>query len=299
MRCPVRSMTGFARVHRATPHGEIVVNVKGVNHRGLDLHFHNSAEFDQFENAMRAVIKRSVVRGHVELRVSIQRTEDGAAGLNEALLNQYVTAFRKAARDHHLSETTPDLNAAFRLPGMFGAAFSEELSSDVEPALLRALEEALDSFNEFRAREGSELAAFIRGHNSSIGKLCSGIQDIRAGALPVFQQRLTDRLKDLLRNSTVEPQRLVQEAAILADRTDIGEEVARLSIHSGQLEEILIAGGEVGKKIDFLLQEMNRETNTILSKTNGIGDIGLKITDLALAAKADIEKIREQALNLE
>ncbi len=117
--------------------------------------------------------------------------------------------------------------------------------------------------------------------------------------MPLFQQRMTERLKDLLRGATLDPQRLAQEAALLADRSDIGEEVARLKIHSKQLDDILDAGGEVGKKLDFLLQEMNRETNTILSKTNGIGDLGLKITDLALAAKADIEKIREQALNLE
>jgi uncharacterized protein (TIGR00255 family) len=299
MRCPVRSMTGFARVHKATEHGEIVVNVKSVNHRGLDLHFHNAAEMDPFENAMRAAIKRFIIRGHVEVRVSIQRAEDSATGLNESLLKQYLSAFRKAAQDHDLSAATPDLNTAFRIPGMFGAAIDQELSSGVEPALIEALEEALHILNQFRAREGSELAALIRHHNGSIAKLSSGIQEIRSSAMPVFQQRLTDRLKDLLRNTTIDPQRLAQEAAMLADRSDIGEEVARLSIHSRQLDEILTAGGEVGKKIDFLLQEMNRETNTILSKTNGIGDIGLKITDLALAAKADIEKIREQALNLE
>ena len=103
----------------------------------------------------------------------------------------------------------------------------------------------------------------------------------------------------MLQSSAIDPQRLVQEAALLADRSDIGEEIARLKIHSKQVHEMLASGGEVGKKIDFLLQEMNRETNTILSKTNGIGELGLKITDLALACKSDIEKVREQALNLE
>src|SRR5262249_5178621 len=111
--------------------------------------------------------------------------------------------------------------------------------------------------------------------------------------------RLTERLSDLLRNAPLEPQRLAQEAAVLADRSDIGEEIERLKIHSRQLDEILEQGGEVGKKLDFLLQEMNRESNTILYKTNGIGEIGLKITEVALAAKGAIEKIREQALNLE
>ena len=153
--------------------------------------------------------------------------------------------------------------------------------------------------NDFRSREGPELATFIRHYNRSIAEACAQIEQIRGRAMPLFQQRLTERLKDLLRNSTVDPQRLAQEAALLADRSDIGEEVARLKIHSNQLDEIIQAGGETGKKLDFLLQEMNRETNTILSKTNGIGELGMKITDLALAAKSDIEKIREQALNLE
>jgi uncharacterized protein (TIGR00255 family) len=128
------------------------------------------------------------------------------------------------------------------------------------------------------------------------------METIRADAPEVFQHRLAERLKDLLKNAQgvqIDPQRLAQEAAILADRSDIGEELARLKIHSGQLAALLEAGGESGKKIDFLLQEMNRETNTILSKTTGAGEIGLKITELALAAKAAIEKIREQSLNLE
>ena len=103
----------------------------------------------------------------------------------------------------------------------------------------------------------------------------------------------------LLGNTMIDPQRLAQEAALLADRGDIGEEISRLQIHSRQLDEILNSGGEVGKRLDFLLQELNRETNTILSKTSGLGDLGLRITELALASKAAIEKIREQALNLE
>ncbi len=125
------------------------------------------------------------------------------------------------------------------------------------------------------------------------------MERIRGTAQAAFQARLSDKLRELLKGVQVDPQRLAQEAAILADRSDIGEELARLKIHSGQLGELLDGGGEVGKKLDFLLQEMNRETNTILSKTSGAGEAGLRITGLALAAKASIEKVREQSLNLE
>jgi len=153
--------------------------------------------------------------------------------------------------------------------------------------------------NAFREREGGEIAQEMRGHNGRIAAVAEEIDQIRAGAVAAFQARLSERLRELLKGVQLEPQRLAQEAAVLADRSDVGEEIARLRIHSAQLGALLDGGGEIGKKLDFLLQEMNRESNTILSKTGGIGDAGLKITDLALEAKAAIEKIREQSLNLE
>jgi uncharacterized protein (TIGR00255 family) len=125
------------------------------------------------------------------------------------------------------------------------------------------------------------------------------MEQLRQGTQESYQTRLTDRLREIAKGIAIDPQRLAQEAAILADRSDIGEELARLKIHSGQLDQILQTGGEVGKKLDFLLQEMNRETNTILSKTNGAGEAALRITELGLRAKAAIEKVREQSLNLE
>jgi len=121
MSVPVRSMTGFARVLKSTGEGEITVSLKSLNHRGLDLHFHSSPEIDPFENAMRSVIKRAVTRGHVDIRIGFLPTENGVTGLNETLLNQYVTAFRKAAEAHHLPNAIPDLNVALRMPGMFGS----------------------------------------------------------------------------------------------------------------------------------------------------------------------------------
>jgi uncharacterized protein (TIGR00255 family) len=125
------------------------------------------------------------------------------------------------------------------------------------------------------------------------------MEEIRTGAVPAFQKRLRERLAELLHGTSIDPQRIAQEAAVLADRSDIAEELVRLRTHAGHLDDMLVQGGEVGKRLDFLLQEMNRESNTILSKTGGLGDLGLTITDLALAAKSEIDKIREQSLNLE
>jgi len=300
MSASIRSMTGFARVQRSTPQGEISVTLKSVNHKGLDPHFHLEAELDPFESALRAALKKALLRGHVDVRCSVVRSGDAAAvGLNAPLLHAYLAAFRKTAREEGLDNAQPDLNQLMRLPGMFGAAMEPQPDPIMEQPVLQVFEEALDVLNQFRSREGAELVALIRGYNRAITEGAVEMADIRSRAVPAFQSRLTDKMNELLGNSAMDPQRIAQEAALLADRSDIGEEISRLQIHSRQLDEILNSGGEVGKKLDFLLQEMNRETNTVLSKTSGIGELGLRLTDLALAAKAAIEKIREQALNLE
>lgn len=295
----LRSMTGYARVRRHTAHGELTLSVKSVNHRGLDLHFHMAAEFDAFENALRGVIKQQVSRGHVEIRASLARAKNGGEGaLNRPLLEAWAAAFGKAAEELGLN-SQPDLNHALRIPGMLTEPAFTEPEPEFQGELVAALEEALKDFNIFREREGAEIGLILRERNNNIREAGAKIGLIRDRALPAFQVRLTERLGELLKSANLEPQRLAQEVALLADRSDIHEEIARLGIHARHLDELLDQGGELGKKLDFLLQEMNRETNTILSKTTGIGELGLGITELALAAKSDIEKIREQALNLE
>jgi uncharacterized protein (TIGR00255 family) len=296
----LRSMTGFARVRRHVGESELVVSVKSLNHRGLDLQVHAPSAVDPSEAAIRAMVKSRVHRGHVEVRVSLPQTSSNGASvaLNRALLDRYMVAFREASDAHGLS-ATPDLNFAFRMPGVLAEAGETEAPEGTETVLLDALSEALEQLNAFRAREGGEIAAELRGHNAKIQSIVEEMEKIRASATVAFQARLNERLKELLKGVQLEPQRLAQEAAVLADRSDVGEELARLKIHSTQLGALLDSGGEVGKRLDFLLQEMNRETNTILSKTSGIGEVGLRITELGLAAKSAIEKIREQSLNLE
>lgn len=297
---PVRSMTGYARVQHSSEWGEISIAIRTVNHRGLDPHFHLPTAFDVFENSMRTAIKENVARGHLDLRVTWTPAVGGAGGgLNQALFLSWLGAFREAAHELGIAGAQPDLNTALRVPGMVAGEADQPLPEAAEAEIIALLRQALADLNEFRAREGEQLAALIGTHNGAIQERAAELEQIRNSAMPLLQARLTERLNEMLRGSTVEPQRLAQEAAILADRSDVSEEIARLKIHAGQVEALLAAGGEVGKKLDFLLQEMNRETNTILSKTSGIGELGIRVSDLALATKADIEKIREQALNLE
>jgi len=295
-----RSMTGFAQVRKTVESGEVVLSVKTVNHRGLDMHLHLPPEMDAFEPALRKAIKSRVARGHLQLNVTWNRTNGSAmdSSLNRPLMEAYLAAFEQAQKVFHLTGA-PDLNVAFRIPGMFRTEAAPELGEEFESSLVAALEETLQGLNRFREREGGEIAAEILDRCARITQAVNRMEEIRAGALPAFQKRLHERLAELLKGASIDPQRLAQEAAVLADRSDISEELIRLKTHAGELEQLIRTGGEVGKKLDFLLQEMNREANTILSKTGGLGDLGLTITERALAVKSEIDKIREQSLNLE
>jgi uncharacterized protein (TIGR00255 family) len=288
-------MTGYARVRRATPAGEVTFALKSVNHRGLDLHFHLPASLEPYEAALRERLRKRLTRGHVELRGSLDRaSSETSVAINFALLDAYVAAVSAAAKRHGVA-VEPDLNAALRLPGMFAPA--ESTFEDLESALLAILEEAVTQLNDFRAREGSELREEMLNRQRRIVELAASVDSLRDDASRALRNRLEQRLAEIA--VRLEPQRLAQEAAVLADKSDIAEEIARLRIHAAQLGDLLAAGGECGKKIDFLLQELSRETNTMLAKTANAGEPGLRVSEIALAIKAELEKIREQALNVE
>ncbi len=292
-------MTGFAHSRSESASGELTVSLRAVNHRGLDLHFHQSHEFSPFENGMRSIIKENVGRGHLEIRAGLARSNGQRGGLNSETLKQYAAAFSEAAKTLGL-ETKPDLNALLSLPGVVTDASSEQdLDGDFEASLFKTLNECLSALNNCREREGAQLAEQMLAELADVEQATAQIKALRAAALPEFQKRLQEKLRDLLNGSGVPDARIVEECAILADRSDIQEELTRLTVHSLELRRILTAGGAIGKQIDFLLQEMNREANTILAKSSTAGDVGLKVTGCGLAVKANIERIREQALNLE
>jgi uncharacterized protein (TIGR00255 family) len=302
---PIRSMTGFARVSRSTSSGELTLSIKTVNHRGLDMHFHIPMEFDGVEPALRAAVRKRVVRGHVQLQVFFKRTAALSAEnvINEPLLRSWLAAFRDVSERFGI-ESQPDLNQALRLPGMLEspAGQSDGIPSEresLEADLLALAASAIDELDAFRVREGEAIEREIRMRAGCLREIVRNMEDIRSRALSSFQRRLRDRLSEMLDIAQLDPARLAQEAAILAERSDIAEELLRLKTHADQTDSLLSAEGETGKKLDFLLQEMNREANTILSKTGGLGETGLTLTDLGLAAKAEIDRIREQALNIE
>jgi uncharacterized protein (TIGR00255 family) len=296
---PIYSMTGFARVQvRVEDQLSYTLSVKSVNHRFLDAQLRLPSGLDALEMDLRKVLKESLVRGHVDLTLSIDRAGQQKAGYNRELVAGYVAAFN-AARDEFGLNGEPELNAILRLPG---ALQNENRGEEDMTALARSvLDETpalLAQLNAMRAREGEALGAILHG---TLDRLADATEAI-AVLCPEIEQRYQERLTQRLLAATgpeFNRQRLLEEVAVLVERTDISEELARMHTHTGHFRELLAGGGELGKKLDFLLQEMNREANTLLSKTGGVGGNGTRITELGLAMKAEIEKAREQIQNLE
>ena len=294
---PIRSMTGFAQV-KGQVNGQLsfTLSLKSVNHRFLDVHFRMPSETDSLEMKLRRLLKEKVARGHVELSLSIDRGGPEGIGLNRELVGGYIKAFRAAAAEFGLT-SEPDLNVILRIPGaMDGSTGAPE--GELENAVLDKIEEALKRLNEMREEEGRGIERELRERMDHIQKASVGVEKHRHAILQGYVERLRARMQELI-GAQVEPERLLQEAALLVDRSDIQEELVRLQTHVKHFVGLLDEKGEVGKKLDFLLQEMNREANTLLSKTSGLAGEALKITEMGLIMKSEIEKSREQVQNVE
>jgi uncharacterized protein (TIGR00255 family) len=297
------SMTGFARVQGRAQIGEqeqvgYMLTIKSVNHRFLDLQFRLPSGLDGLEMELRRALKENLVRGHVDLTLSVDRNSQAKAGYNRDLVAGYLAAFDAARKEHGL-HGEPDLNAALRLPG---ALQSEDRGSPDLSALaasvLEQMTPLLDQLKAMRAREGDALEAILHGTLDRLAEATASVTELRPEIEQRYQERLTQRVVAAT-GPEFNQQRVLEEVAVLVERSDISEELARMTTHIGHFRELLRAGGEVGKKLDFLLQEMNREANTLLSKTGGVGGKGTRITELGLAMKAEIEKAREQIQNVE
>ncbi len=297
------SMTGFARVQVRLAAGDqeqlgYTLTIKTVNHRFLDLQFRLPSGLDGLEMELRKVLKENLVRGHLDLTLSVDRNAQIKSGYNRDLIAVYLAAF-EAARSEHGLHGQPDLNAALRLPG---ALQSEDRGNNDLSALAASVLEQmpglLDQLKTMRAREGESLQAILHGTLDRLAEATASVAELRPEVEQRYQERLTQRLTAAT-GPEFNQQRVLEEVAVLVERSDISEELARMTTHIGHFRELLSAGGDAGKKLDFLLQEMNREANTLLSKTAGIGGKGTRITELGLAMKSEIEKAREQIQNVE
>jgi uncharacterized protein (TIGR00255 family) len=291
----IRSMTGFAQVKSQAAEGiSFTLSLKSVNHRFLDPQLRLPPEMDELEMKIRRVLKDRLARGHVEVTLSTERRPGQGFEFNRALVAGYVAAFRKAAAEFGNSGE-PDLNAVFRMPDALGE--TTPLDGNFESAVLAGLDQAIQKLNVMREHEGRGMEAELRRRLKVLEEATAEVAQHRAALTRAYMEKVRARMQELLDNA--DQDRILQEAAILAERSDVQEELVRLHAHVDHFRKLLDQGGEVGKKLDFLLQELNREANTLLSKTSGVAGEGLRITELGLQMKSEIEKCREQVQNLE
>jgi uncharacterized protein (TIGR00255 family) len=292
----LRSMTGYAQVRgQVNAHLAFALSLKSVNHRFLDLHFRLPSETDGLEMKLRRLLKEKLARGHVEVTLTLDSSGPNGIALNRQLISSYVQSFRSAAQEFGVAGE-PDLNVALRMPGAMESA--SERSDELEPAVMAQVNEVLERLNQMREEEGRGIERELRERMTHLRVAAKGIEGHRNTILHAYAERLQSRMREML-GAQVEKDRILQEAAILVDRSDVQEELVRLNTHIDHFIALLDQGGEVGKKMDFLLQEMNREANTLLSKTSGLAGEALKITEAGLLMKSEIEKAREQVQNLE
>lgn len=297
---PIHSMTGFARAsERLSDRLGYTLSLKSVNHRFLDLHMRLPGGTESLEMQLRKVLKEKIARGHVEVSLSIDRSTKIEAQYDQGLVGGYVAAFRSAAAQHGLAGE-PDLNSIFRLPGVLNgdSRNSEEELQSIESAVMKRISELIADLNTMRSSEGNSLASELRKGLARLSTFVEEVAGLRQDVQKAYFERIAQRMSEMLEGN-LDRDRLLQEAALLAERSDVEEEIARMHTHIAHFESLLQQGGEIGKKLDFLLQEMNREANTLLSKTSGLAGNGTRITELGLGMKSEIEKAREQVQNLE
>jgi uncharacterized protein (TIGR00255 family) len=294
----VRSMTGYAQVKAHVDDAlTLTLSLKSVNHRFLDLHLRLPAELDPIEMKVRRVLKERLHRGHIEVILVLERSGGAAFAVNRDLVGGYLRTFRQVAEEFGVS-AEPDLNAVLKLPGALNATEDGDALAALEKDVTTALVECIERLNVMREEEGRGVAAELHNRMTHLSSATHELDQLRGRVLKAYHEKVHGRMQEML-STHIDHDRILQEAAMLAERSDIQEELVRMKNHIQHFSALLETGGEVGKKLDFLLQEMNREANTLMSKTTGVAGEALRITGLGLAMKSEIEKAREQVLNIE
>lgn len=297
----IRSMTGYSKVRSEEGDFTLSVSIKSTNHRFLDLQVRLPFGLEPLEPVLRNVVKDHVTRGHVEVQVSLERAGSIELQVDQKLLGAYLAALQRVQREFGFS-SEPDLVALLRIPGMVTSANGEFSAQEIQRfqgVLERVARQTLERLNEMRGREGEALGRDVRTRLQRLAALEKTVSALAQEMPELYRRRVEKRLQEILGNVEVDRSRVAQEVAFLASRSDIAEELTRFRSHLDQIERLLEESSEVGKKLDFLLQEMNREANTLLSKTTDVPEVGLEITRQAIEMKTEIEKLREQAQNIE
>jgi uncharacterized protein (TIGR00255 family) len=292
----MKSMTGYGKAMVAGDDFSVSVDLKTVNNRFLDIHLRVGSELASLEPSIKKRITSRLSRGRVDVTVSMERVAQIAYEINRPLIAGYVSALKQLQQDFNIAGEL-DINVIARIPGALQPA-RNGIDDRTTTALEQALDQALDELEKMREQEGEALKKELRERVQKIEALVPIIENSAAGLADAYRLRLQKRISELLNRGgqviEIDPVRLAQEVAYLADRSDVSEEMVRLRSHLSQFQEALNAAGDAGKMLDFLLQELNREANTTLSKSTD-----LAIKEAGLAIKAEVEKLREQVQNVE
>ena len=289
-------MTGFGRGAATGENFSVAVDLKTVNNRFLDIHLRLGAELSSLEAIIKRRISTRLSRGRVDASITFERMGEVAYELNRPLIAGFISALRAMQQEFALSGE-PDINVLARLPGAMQPV-RDGIGPEMVAGVEQAVDEALNELEAMREREGEALTTEMRGRLDEIARHVPVIEAAASGLVDAYRSRLQKRIAELLardgQSIEVDQGRLSQEVAYLADRSDISEEIARLRSHLTQFRDALDSEGETGKRLDFLLQELNREANTVLSKSTD-----MEIKEAGLAIKAEVEKLREQVQNVE
>ena len=285
----IRSMTGFGREQAVINGREIIAEIRSVNHKFFEFSSKLPRNYQYLEPKLKTMLKEKITRGKVELSLLVYNIDvkDTSVKVNEQVASQYIEAIRTIAPDLGI---TDDLSASdlFRIPDVFTVIKEETDEEQLWADISSVVGSALDKFIAMRETEGAALKADV------IEDMVSKVEIYSPESTAAYRKKLEDKLKEILGSSDIDEQRILTEAAIFSEKTAVDEETVRLHSHLSQLRSMLDSDKEIGRKLDFLVQEINRETNTIGSKAADI-----RITRLVVDMKSEIEKIREQIQNIE
>jgi len=291
----IRSMTGFGRAEATVGGKLITVELKSVNHRYFEFNCRTSRGYAFLEEKLKSYVSTRVSRGKIDMFVSITSVEDSDVEVvvNNSLATAYTNAFAELSEAYKVEN---DLTASIlaRIPDVLTVHKVQEDENEIYELVFPVASEAVDKFVAMREVEGKRLSDDVMGRAKTILEIVSVIEERSPETVKEYEKRLYDRISELLESATVDQQRILTEAAIFADKVAVAEETVRLRSHFDQMELIMQSSEAVGRKLDFIMQEMNREANTIGSKVTD-AELAHKVVDI----KAELEKIREQIQNIE
>ena len=291
----IRSMTGFGRANEVVNGLDVTVEIKSVNHRYFEFSCRMPRAFQFAEENLKALCQKSISRGKVELSIYAEDTTDSSTQIeiNQSYAKAYIEALKKLSKEYKLKNDIK-VSSLVGNTDIFKTRRTPLPDEDIIEALTKVCEKAIESFVAMRETEGARLYEDVLSRANTIRSLVAEIIEKAPETVKAYRERLENKVRELLETVNIDEQRLITETAIFADKIAVDEETVRLNSHIKQLENIFKTDGPVGKKLDFIIQEMNRETNTTGSKAQNT-----EIAYIVVNIKSEIEKIREQIQNIE